>query len=86
MTGAMLVAGTAAALLSTSAVLVEGVSISHLGFGGLFGWLDLKYLGRVTWMAVGPGVVGHTGLNLLLRWGLACVCQHAAASILIGSI
>lgn len=61
-------AGCAALLLSITAVFVEGARLWQLGTEGVFGWLSLSYLGPVTAIAAGPGVIGHTGFNALLRW------------------
>ena len=60
-------AGSAALFLSLGAVVIEGAALGQLGPGGLFGWVDLKYLGGVSWLALFPGVIGHTCLNGLLR-------------------
>ena len=34
----------------------------------MFGWVDALWLPWVAYLAIGPGLVGHTGINACLRW------------------
>lgn len=34
----------------------------------LGGWLDASWVGGVAYLALGPGLCGHTGLNAVVRW------------------
>lgn len=62
------VTGFAALLLSVSAVLSGEVTLMGAGNTGIFGWLGSEYLPKVVYLAVVPGIVGHTGFNALLKW------------------
>ncbi len=33
-----------------------------------FGWIDLVWLPVIAYLALGPGLVGHTGINAVLKW------------------
>jgi drug/metabolite transporter (DMT)-like permease len=35
---------------------------------GVFGWLGAAWFAYVAYLALGPGLVGHTGINAVLRW------------------
>ena len=63
------VTATAAALLSLAAALFEGATAEAAGVtGGVLGWLSSgTYCPLVLYLAVGPGIVGHTGFNTLLK-------------------
>lgn len=61
-------AGSAAAILSVAAVLIEGASFVAAGKGGVAGWLGSPCWPVVVYLAVGPGIVGHTSFNLLLKY------------------
>ncbi|KAK9824921.1 hypothetical protein WJX74_006823 [Apatococcus lobatus] len=62
------VTGIAALLLSLAAIPISPARPFVMGTGGLVGWLLPKYLPRVLWLAVGPGIMGHTGLNAVLKY------------------
>lgn len=62
------VTGFAALLLSVSAVLSGQVTLTGKGNTGLFGWFSMAYLPKVVYLAVVPGIVGHTGFNAVLKW------------------
>lgn len=65
---ATIVTGIAAILLMITAVLAEGASVSAGGGDGLFGWVvDGHYAWRVVYLAIGPGIVGHTGVWVGVR-------------------
>jgi len=58
-----------AVLLTASAYLFEDATFSQsIPSIAAFGWLDLAWLLPVTYLALGPGLVGHTGINASLRW------------------
>lgn len=54
---------------------------------GLFGWLiDMSYLPKILYLAVVPGIVGHTGFNAVLKWMPALLVTLAlTAEPLIGT-
>ena len=57
--------GLAAVLLTLSALLFEGARLLAAGRHGVLGWAaDLHYLPYVLYLAVVPGIVGHTGGRL----------------------
>ena len=78
----------AAILLAISSILTEEVSIdSATSSLAVFGWLSLSWLPYVFYLAIGPGIVGHTGINAVLKWFsplLISVCL--VMEPLIGSI
>lgn len=53
--------------LSISALFVEGAPLSMVSTG-LLGWTMLIWLPYVAYLALGPGLFGHTGINAVLRW------------------
>jgi hypothetical protein len=56
------VTGLAALQLTLGSLLFEGATLTAAGKRGVFGWLaDRHYLPRVLYLAVVPGIVGHTG-------------------------
>lgn len=57
-----------AILLTIWAVQVEGLAFNFDEFSGAFGWLSTVWLGYVAYLALGPGLAGHTGINAVLRW------------------
>ncbi len=63
------VTAIAAALLTLAAAALEGPAATAAGVrGGVVGWLfSGKYCPLVIYLAVGPGIVGHTGFNTLLK-------------------
>ena len=63
------VTGFAALLLSTAALVVGEATWTGAGNTGLFGWItDKAYLPKILYLAVIPGIIGHTGFNALLKW------------------
>ena len=62
-----LYAGSCATFLTLGAVVIEGAGFHRADMHGVFGWMNTNYLWGVAWLATGPGIVGHTGLNALLR-------------------
>eukprot|EP00803_Ostreobium_quekettii_P002181 evm.model.scf_1521.2 EVM.evm.TU.scf_1521.2 scf_1521:18740-24069(+) len=66
---AMPVTATAAMLLTLVCPVLEGSSVARVGPHGVFGWLaSVEHLPYVLYLALGPGLLGHTGLNTLLRY------------------
>lgn len=66
---AMPVTGFAALLLSIASVTVGGSHFLGIGKHALFGWvLDTTYLPKIIYLAVVPGIIGHTGFNAVLKW------------------
>ncbi|GLC33755.1 hypothetical protein PLESTM_000107800 [Pleodorina starrii] len=73
------VTAAAALALTLGGLALEPVSLGGAGSGGVFGWLvggsgsrsgsrSTHYGGWVLYLALGPGIVGHTGFNTLLRY------------------
>ena len=63
------VTGFAAFLLAAAALTVGEATITGSGNTGLFGWVtDKAYLPKILYLAIIPGIVGHTGFNALLKW------------------
>lgn len=49
-------------MLTLGALLFERASLGAAGLHGAFGWAaSAHYLPYVTYLAAGPGIVGHTG-------------------------
>ena len=63
------VTGFAALLLSVAALAFGESTFLGSGNTGLFGWgTDKAYLPKILYLAVVPGIIGHTGFNALLKW------------------
>ncbi len=61
----------AAILLGISSLVAEGTTINGVDESSslaLFGWLSMAWLPYVAYLAIGPGLVGHTGINGVLKW------------------
>ena len=60
----------AAILLGFSSLIAEGSTIYNATSPSLaiFGWLSLAWLPYIAYLAIGPGLVGHTGINGVLKW------------------
>ncbi len=59
----------AAILLTFSSMLFEASPIGMAAADlSTFGWLDAAWLLPIAYLAIGPGFVGHTGINAALRW------------------
>eukprot|EP00850_Spirogloea_muscicola_P010227 SM000059S18704 [mRNA] locus=s59:527219:530168:+ [translate_table: standard] len=62
------VTAAAAGLLTAAGAFIEGVATPVGGpVRGPLGWLSRRFFWRNAYLALGPGFVGHTGLNLILR-------------------
>lgn len=58
-----------AILLTISSMGIEGSAFSGVDTNlSVFGWMDPIWLPAVLYLAIGPGLVGHTGINAVLRW------------------
>ncbi|BDA43498.1 hypothetical protein COCOBI_04-5100 [Coccomyxa sp. Obi] len=62
------VTGSAAGFLTVSAVSFGGASVTSPGATGVAGWIMSKYLVGVVYLAVIPGILGHTSFNALLKY------------------
>jgi len=59
----------ASILLSLSSVVIEDGSFGLLpSETSVFGWSDLLWLPAIAYLAFVPGIIGHTGINGVLRW------------------
>ncbi len=78
----------ASILLGLSSIAIEGTSLSGLpAVSSLFGWSDVLWLPAIAYLAFGPGLVGHTGINGVLRWFPPLVISVAVLfEPLIGSL
>ena len=55
--------------LAMAAISQEGASISDtIPEHSLFGWSDAVWLSWIAYLSIGPGLMGHTGINTVLRW------------------
>ena len=56
-------------LLTVHAMFSEGAGLDQaVASSAVFGWWDAAFLGLVAYLALGPGLAGHTGINASLRW------------------
>jgi len=63
------VTGVAAILLTISSIMFESTPVGMLAADmSTFGWFDATWFLPVAYLAIGPGFIGHTGLNAVLRW------------------
>jgi len=63
------VTGVAAAQLTLLGLAFERHTVIGASNDGVLGWLaSARYAPWVVYLAVGPGIVGHTGFNTLLRY------------------
>ncbi|KDD74340.1 hypothetical protein H632_c1389p1 [Helicosporidium sp. ATCC 50920] len=76
-----------AVVLASSSLLFEPVSLLGRQEAGVFGWVwNFKMTLCVLYLSVVPGIVGHTGLNTLLKYHTPLVLSLALTSeSLIGS-
>jgi len=55
--------------LALASIKFESVSlISTVPELELLGWLDSTWILWIAYLAIGPGLAGHTGINTVLRW------------------
>tara|TARA_Y100001970_G_scaffold166768_2_gene204155 strand:- start:4681 stop:5634 length:954 start_codon:yes stop_codon:yes gene_type:complete len=58
----------AAIILSLWGYFAEGSELTLSSESGLFGWASVVWFAYVAYLAIGPGLAGHTGINSVLRW------------------
>lgn len=58
----------AAITLTIWATMSEGASFDFDSMNGAFGWTSAAWIVYVGYLALGPGLAGHTGINAVLRW------------------
>lgn len=78
----------ASILLGLSSIVIEDTSLGGLpAVGSLFGWYDVLWFPAIAYLAIGPGLIGHTGINGVLRWFPPLVISVAVLfEPLIGSV
>ena len=78
----------AAVMLGLSAVWLEGAAWGTIpAASAVLGWSSLVWLPYIAYLALGPGMVGHTGINAVLRWFPPLVISVAVVlAPLIGSL
>ena len=54
--------------LTAWAILSEGLTFNLDDMTGAFGWISITWILYVGYLALGPGLLGHTGINAVLRW------------------
>ncbi len=54
--------------LTAWAILSEGLTFNLDDMTGAFGWFSVTWILYVGYLALGPGLLGHTGINAVLRW------------------
>ena len=55
--------------LTPTSLILEGTSFSQVvPEVSVFGWIDISWLIWVGYLSLGPGLLGHTGINAVLRW------------------
>ena len=54
--------------LTTWAIFAEGLTFNLDDMTGAFGWISVTWILYVGYLALGPGLLGHTGINAVLRW------------------
>ena len=63
------VTAIAAILLTIHAAIVEGATFdTAIVDSSVLGWTDASWILLVGYLALGPGLAGHTGINASLRW------------------
>jgi drug/metabolite transporter (DMT)-like permease len=82
------VTAVAALVLSLAGLAVEGVSVVRSGKHGVFGWMGSgRHALVVLYLSCVPGIVGHTGFNMLLKHLTALIVALAfQLEPLVGSV
>ncbi len=63
------VTGLAAVTLTVAGFAFEHHTLIGADHKGVFGWAtSTRYAPMVLYLAVGPGIVGHTGFNTVLKY------------------
>ncbi len=57
-----------AIVLTAWAIVAEDLTLNLDDMSGAFGWISATWLIYVGYLALGPGLLGHTGINAVLRW------------------
>ena len=57
-----------AVALTAWAIFSEGLTFNLDDMTGAFGWISVTWILYVGYLALGPGLLGHTGINAVLRW------------------
>jgi drug/metabolite transporter (DMT)-like permease len=57
-----------AIVLTLWAIIMEDLTFNLDDMSGAFGWLSVTWIIYVGYLALGPGLLGHTGINAVLRW------------------
>ena len=58
----------AAILLTISSIFFETSDWNQILSITTFGWIDMIWLPAIAYLAIGPGLIGHTGINGVLKW------------------
>jgi drug/metabolite transporter (DMT)-like permease len=58
----------AAVFLTIWAIITEDLVFNFNSISGAFRWLSIAWLVYIAYLAIGPGLLGHTGINAVLRW------------------
>lgn len=59
----------ASILLAISSIFLEGTSvIGSISVSSTIGWADLVWLPAIVYLAIFPGIVGHMGINGVLKY------------------
>ena len=59
----------AAIFLTLHSMIAEGTSLDAAAADiTIFGWTDSAWILLVAYLAIGPGLLGHTGINASLKW------------------
>ena len=58
----------AAILLTISSIFFETSDWNQILSISTFGWIDMIWLPAIAYLAIGPGLIGHTGINGVLKW------------------
>jgi drug/metabolite transporter (DMT)-like permease len=57
-----------AIVLTLWATITEDLTFNFDEISGAFGWISVTWIFYVGYLALGPGLFGHTGINAVLRW------------------
>jgi drug/metabolite transporter (DMT)-like permease len=55
--------------LAPASVIFESTTLAQtVPELAIFGWLDISWIFWIGYLSLGPGLLGHTGINAVLRW------------------
>jgi len=81
------VTGIAGLCMAAASLVLEGSVVAPLDRGSILGWMAGVHLLPLLWLAIVPGIVGHQGLNLALKYiSPLALSLTTATEPLIGSI